>query len=109
VHGLELSSGEGVEHIGHPLALNGLDGMIDSRPTCLKRFSSKLIPQFLKGLNDFLPFQTSQGNVLQIAVDVCTSDEGVMVTFDDEVEFDVLVILHERFKRGRYKGFPDSR
>lgn len=98
MHCLQLGSGEGVEHVGHPLSLDRFDGMIYSWSAGFERFPSKLISQSCKSRHNFLFRYAPQRNILEIAIDVCAGDKGMIIALDDEVKLDVLVLLHEAFE-----------
>jgi hypothetical protein len=59
-------------------------------------------------MNYLVLLKASQRNVLEITVDIGTSYEGMMISFDDEVKFDVIVVGDEGFERGRDEGLPDA-
>lgn len=104
----EFCPWEGVEHVGHPLPLYGFDRMIHSRPAGFERFPTELAPQPRKNWHNLLLWDTPKRNILEIAIDVCASDEGMMIALDDEVKLDVLVLLHEAFEGGRDQSVADS-
>lgn len=108
MHSLEFGPWEGVEHVGHPLPLDGFDRMVHSWPAGLEGFPTQLVPQSGKGRHNFLLGHAPQRNVLEIAVDVCAGDEGMMIALDDEIKLDVLVLLHEAFEGRRDQGVADA-
>lgn len=104
----EFCPWEGVKHVGHPLPLDGFDRMVHSRPAGFERFPTELVPQPRKNWHNFLLWDTPKRNILEIAIDVCASDEGMMIALDDEVKLDMLVLLHEAFEGGRDQSVADS-
>ena len=109
VHRLELGPREGVEHVGHPLALNRFDRVVHSGPAGLERLAAQLVPEPVQRREYLILLQTAEREVLEVAVDVCAGDEGVVVALDDEVELDVVVLLHELLEGGRDQRLPHPR
>ena len=72
--------------------------MEHSGSTGFKRLSAELVPQLVKHIEDAFFGESSQRHVFEIAVDVGSGHEGVMITSDDEVKVDMLVLLHELFE-----------
>ena len=60
MHCFELCAREGVEHVGHPLSLDGFDGVVHSRPAGLEGLAAELIPEFLKGGEYLMLLETSE-------------------------------------------------
>lgn len=97
---LELGSRVCVEHVRHPLALYRLDRVEDSWPTRCIRFSSQLIPKFIQCKQYLFLLKASKRHILEVAVDVCPCDERMMISFNDEIEVDMFVFLHELLQGG---------
>ena len=109
MHCFELCAREGVEHVGHPLSLDGFDGVVHSGPAGLEGLAAELAPESLQRSDYLILLQAAEREVLEVAVDVSAGDEGVVVALDDEAELDVVVLLHELPEGGRDQRLPHSR
>jgi hypothetical protein len=67
-----------------------------------------LVAQLHEGGQYLCGGQTAQRHVFQVSVEVGRGDEGVVVTLDDEVEINVLVVKHEVFELLGDKGLADA-
>ena len=105
---LQLCFGIGIEHVRHPFALYGLQRMIDSRAAYTEGFPAELISKFVENIKNLCLFQTTERHVFEIAVEVCTCDERMMISFDDEVKIDMWVGGDEMFKLLRNESVSDS-
>ena len=87
-----------MKHIRLPFTLNRLLCSVYSGSTCLKSFPPKLISQPLQNLSDFLWIFVSKRDILEVAIDVSSTYEGMVIAFANEVKVNMIIILHEIFK-----------
>ena len=97
-----------VEHVRLPLPLNRLFRTVYSVSASFYSLPPELVSHCRQNGFYLLWFFVAKRNVFDVAVDVGSTEEGVIISLTDEVKVDVFVVVHEAFKLIGGDGIPDS-
>jgi hypothetical protein len=94
----KFSDGIFVEHVRLPLALNGFRGSVYSDAAGFEGGFAQLVSETDKLLHNFLRWQASQRDIFWIAIDICTWHKRMVISFANEIELDLRVVVNELFE-----------